>query len=237
MNQVCNNFKDPGVQHYGGKLFESLRDNVSDIFNKYPIEIVEKKHHYRGGPSRSVTRSINSATYNDRYGGCIAQNCLVKMKDESLKKICEIEKGDDLYYNKNKSSRVKCVIHMKSSNYKLSTLNGGLKITPWHPIFLNNKWVFPENITPSENTNINEVYNFILEDNHSIYVNGYECITLGHGIIDDEVAKHDFFGTRKIVECMKNIDIEGFNNGYILLENYQVIRNSEGNVCGINKID
>lgn len=34
--QQCNNFKDPGVQHYGGDLFCDLRDNADDIFCQLP---------------------------------------------------------------------------------------------------------------------------------------------------------------------------------------------------------
>lgn len=33
MLQQCNNFKDPGVQVYGGELFESCRDAADDAFN------------------------------------------------------------------------------------------------------------------------------------------------------------------------------------------------------------
>lgn len=32
MNQMCNNFKDPGVQHFGGELFKKIRDMTDDIF-------------------------------------------------------------------------------------------------------------------------------------------------------------------------------------------------------------
>jgi len=34
--QQCNNFKDPGVQHYGGELFHNLRDEAEDIFLGLP---------------------------------------------------------------------------------------------------------------------------------------------------------------------------------------------------------
>merc|ERR1712072_827716 len=35
--QQCNNFKDPGVQGYGGPLFQDIRDVSDDIFNKLPV--------------------------------------------------------------------------------------------------------------------------------------------------------------------------------------------------------
>ena len=34
--QQCNNFKDPGVQHYGGELFHNQRDEADDIFLSLP---------------------------------------------------------------------------------------------------------------------------------------------------------------------------------------------------------
>eukprot|EP00435_Cladocopium_sp_Y103_P022022 s1511_g5.t1 len=34
--QMCNNFKDPGVQHYGGEMFQALRDEADEKFNQLP---------------------------------------------------------------------------------------------------------------------------------------------------------------------------------------------------------
>lgn len=34
--EQCNNFKDPGVQNYGGKLFKKLRDTADEMFLKIP---------------------------------------------------------------------------------------------------------------------------------------------------------------------------------------------------------
>merc|ERR1719464_1425993 len=34
--QQCNNFKDPGVQQYGGDLFQNLRDEADDTFLHLP---------------------------------------------------------------------------------------------------------------------------------------------------------------------------------------------------------
>ena len=44
------------------------------------------------------------------------------------------------------------------------------------------------------------VFNFVLETigEHGMTVNGYTCITLGHGINDNEVTQHDYFGTQVI---------------------------------------
>merc|ERR1711957_361838 len=34
--QQCNNFKDPGVQVYGGQLFGDIRDAADEVFCKLP---------------------------------------------------------------------------------------------------------------------------------------------------------------------------------------------------------
>ena len=38
----------------------------------------------------------------------------------------------------------------------------------------------------------------------TIIINNIECITLGHGIINDAIASHDFFGTEKVINCLKS---------------------------------
>mmetsp|Transcript_84192 Transcript_84192/g.158472 ORF Transcript_84192/g.158472 Transcript_84192/m.158472 type:complete len:92 (-) Transcript_84192:54-329(-) len=59
--QQCNNFKDPGVQCYGGKLFQEIRDDADDVFNNLPA------------PKPSIRRShaapVSMAAYNNCYGG------------------------------------------------------------------------------------------------------------------------------------------------------------------------
>lgn len=41
--QVCNNFKDPGVQNYGGLLFQQIRDLADATFMKLPPPKASKK--------------------------------------------------------------------------------------------------------------------------------------------------------------------------------------------------
>eukprot|EP00930_Biecheleria_cincta_P031395 TRINITY_DN21799_c0_g1_i1.p1 TRINITY_DN21799_c0_g1~~TRINITY_DN21799_c0_g1_i1.p1 ORF type:complete len:493 (+),score=64.97 TRINITY_DN21799_c0_g1_i1:155-1480(+) len=50
--QQCNNFKDPGVQVYGGVLFQTVRDQADDNLNELPPPM----------PSRSPAPSVSAAT-------------------------------------------------------------------------------------------------------------------------------------------------------------------------------
>lgn len=76
--QVCNNFKDPGVQQYGGTLFEDLRDKADDIFCSLPAPQPKERPPppvaaapaaaAAPAPVREVA-PVSMAAYYDRYAG------------------------------------------------------------------------------------------------------------------------------------------------------------------------
>ncbi|CAL1140073.1 unnamed protein product [Cladocopium goreaui] len=65
--QMCNNFKDPGVQHYGGEMFQALRDEADEKFNQLPPPEPTRSnvrgYTYSAPPVRSM------AMYNDASAG------------------------------------------------------------------------------------------------------------------------------------------------------------------------
>merc|ERR1712217_397294 len=44
--QQCNNFKDPGVQFYGGALFKDIQEQADEIFLKLPAPVPTAKKNY-----------------------------------------------------------------------------------------------------------------------------------------------------------------------------------------------
>jgi len=104
----------------------------------------------------------------------------------------------------------------------------GLLITPWHPVKVNGVWKFPIDLKPSQPTHIDYVYNLVLSQAHSVFINDVQCITLGHGIIGDEVATHAYFGTDIV---LKDLSMQsGWEEGRIVLDNFAVIRDSTTNL-------
>jgi len=71
--QQCNNFKDPGVQHYGGKLFSDLRDEADDIFNSLPPPKPSVNRQRYGGSYQGYSSApqapVSMAAYNNACGG------------------------------------------------------------------------------------------------------------------------------------------------------------------------
>ena len=105
-----------------------------------------------------------------------------------------------------------------------------LVITPWHPILNENVWKFPNQLLNSQLIKCQYVYNLILKDRKSIYVENVVCCTFGHGI-EGDVIGHPFFGTDAVVNNLKNNFTNEYENGSIRSIS-KVIRDNNMMVCG-----
>ena len=244
IHQVNNNFRDPGVQFYGGEIFRELRDHAVTQFNSHDIEISRPSQNQSfrgssasGGSSRSISRPFlnlrtPSTAFNVNSGPCFSPCSKVLMYDNSEKLVSDIKKNDEVYVSNGCKAKVVCVIHTKSPT-KYSTFPNGLKITPYHPV-KEDEWKIPENMYKSKYEGINESYNFILDSGHMMNINGVTCCTLGHGFTDNEVIRHEFFGTNEVIKSLYKADSFGFLEGYIDFTNLEFIRNRNSNdVVGI----
>lgn len=82
-----------------------------------------------------------------------------------------------------------------------------------------------------------EVYNFALDQGHTIWVNNVECVTLGHGFKDD-IVRHAYYGTQRVIEDLARLDCEQNNSGIIEITEDILIRNKRtGLVNGLRLID
>lgn len=217
----CNNFKDKSIQHYGGKLFQNMKDKIDNIYTNMPPP----------KPSKSisevkVSKQEFTTMFNNVAGGCFHPSSQVLTVNNCFKQIDKITKGDKLIDSKGNINTVLCVIKIDGNDIKLIDIEG-LLITPYHPIKLNNQWVFPKDISTIE-TNCNSVYNLVLDNNHTIVINNCISCTLGHNITENEVITHEYFGTDKVINDLKQI--EGFNNGFIELNMNNFVRDPVKNI-------
>ena len=135
--QQCNNFKDPGIQAYGGVLFNTLRDEADANFMKLPPPTPSggaPASSYRarsmpsgglgvGGASRAAAAAapparapINMSYYNNCNAGCFHGNAIVGLADGSTKPCNTIVKGDCVRTSNTDTkswARVACVVETK----------------------------------------------------------------------------------------------------------------------------
>ncbi len=216
--QVCNNFKDQSLQNYSSPTFVEIRNEIEKIYNSMQI------------PKPSLSNSGYSGNFQSTFynsgGPCVNGSAKVLINKNNIinEEIVEnLKKGDILYNPKNGSyNEIKCILKTKIYHPIKMSYFGNLKITPYHPIFYNNKWQFPNDCSEPILTNIDYIYSFVMEDinNPNMYIEDQQIITLGHNI-KDGVLNHPYFGTNKIIEDMQNQ--KGWNDGMILLEKFNPV--------------
>merc|ERR1711982_226727 len=67
--EQCNNFKDPGVQFYGGALFQGARDAADEVFNTLPAPKPSIRPQRHAPAAHRYSAPANMSAYNNCYGG------------------------------------------------------------------------------------------------------------------------------------------------------------------------
>lgn len=181
--QECLNFKDPGVQHYGGRLFGTERDLADDAFNNLPAPTpapMIPTAALRGGASHTVQirSAVSMRTFNSSSAPCFHGDCLVHMSDGSFKAVANVTSGDRVVCNTHllqpdntpRFAEVECVVQtqIKTGLIDMIHFSGGLQVTPYHPISDtisgHSHWRFPADIEHGKliETKCDAVYSFLL---------------------------------------------------------------------------
>lgn len=233
--QVAMNFKDPGLQIYGGDLFHEIQAEGDRIFCDLPAptpsgaaRVAASTSAYSSTLGLSAIPAsvpISMSVFHNQSAGCFEENTKVLMGNRlSSKPIKEIQPGE-LVWCPHTHSAVQVIALVECNSYAKSqpmTQYGSLCITPWHPIHLNdNKWHFPADLASYHSRLISKVFNLVLESGHTIEAEGVECCTLGHGFQEDKV-KHDFFGTAAVINDL--MKLPGWVNGNPTFKNLVATR-------------
>lgn len=250
LTQQCNNFKDAGVQVYGGELFQTLRDAADEIFLSLPAPTpsapppapvrAPTASWGAGAPIRSAPAPaalINMAAYHDRYSGCFDVACQVRMADGSLKAAGEVRAGDHVASCGRDGAEVICVVKTPVDGDLLDMveLPGGLRITPHHPVWSQGSWQFPADLATAQKTSCEAICTFLLEEGaHEVEIQGVRVVSLGHGLREG-IAAHPFFGSRSAVESELQ-KFPTYATGTVELGPMSAIRDPEtGLVCGLRR--
>lgn len=217
--QYAPNFKDKSLQCFGTQEAKNEYERLSSIYDS--LEMIT--------PSLSnqiSTTPVYASNFNDVDGGCFhSSSTLLSSSNEPLSCmdiICALNKKENVfvkgYHNGSYGNvEIETIIVSPTSKQMFCNIDGCI-LTPNHPIFYNGKWEHPKNITQAEiMNNLSYVFNIILTkvDNirsQSIMVNNKQCICLGHGVKDGSVAEDSFWGTEKVIDCIK----QSFNDNNVI---------------------
>lgn len=146
------------------------------------------------------------------------------MADGSVKRVEEIVRGDLVMAGSARAAaRVACVVKgsCEDNLNNFVALEGGLLITPYHPVRVNGEWKFPCDIAEPELRECEYEYNFVLEAGHTMQINGVECVTLAHHF-EEDVVKHAYFGTEAVIRDLSSM--KGWNDGLVRLVHDSFVR-------------
>eukprot|EP00049_Salpingoeca_infusionum_P011610 m.202763 g.202763 ORF g.202763 m.202763 type:complete len:702 (+) comp14979_c0_seq1:110-2215(+) len=218
--KYCNNFKDPGIQGFGGPLFASLRDEIDEAFLKLRMP---KPSITRAGMPRTAA-CVSSAAYHTTCGGCFTGDSIVKMADGTTKLANEIVPGDVVAVPHTDDDKLDagattatvrmCVkIVAADGAMDVSELSPTLRLTPFHPVFVDGEWQFPCTLSKPFKLQCDAVYDFVLDQGHAMIIGGVKCVTLGHNKTSNSVVQHAFFGTEAVVHALSQHP--SYNNGFV----------------------
>ena len=235
-NQICMNFKDPGLQIYGGLLFKKLQLEAEIIFCNMsalePTGVLNNTSTNILVPSTVSTAPVTNITntFYNAGGGCWAPNTYVRMSDNTLMLIQNIQPNMKVW-TPNGPALVEYVVVLgtKKSTQLMCKL-GKLWITPWHPVLINNEWRHPDSISDIVDINMPIVYNLVLDKNHIIEVDGILSVTLGHGF-NGPIVSHSFFGSKENV--LRDLSKQnGYDKGRPIFTDLKVLKNNDGLISG-----
>lgn len=197
-----------------------------------------------------------SYIYNNRNAVCVHGETIVTVQypsqDDSFAisriPICDIRKGDLVLTANGSYVKVECLVETVVNDKTLQPpfeliKVGQLCVTPYHPVKTDQDtgWRFPIHVS-HQYTAAYSVYNLVLEKgkrHNPVLMDGVEAITLGHGITDNAVLEHTYFGTNEVVADLMNVEGgKRWKAGYIVLKENHVTRDvTSGRICHISEFN
>jgi hypothetical protein len=231
--ELCLNFKSPSMQIYKTEKFELIADELTDLF--CTISPPEPTG-YTYCDSVNSHGVINMANLMDPSGGCILESCKVKLNSGVFIPIGQLRKGHVL----SNGAKVVCLIKMLHNKPLIKI--GKLFVTPYHPIFYDNEWIFPIDFLKTNNErasliNLEKssyVCNLILDKEHTVDIEGIKLVSLGHDL-ENGILKHPYYGTSKVIE--EHSRFKGWKDGLVHIKKYFCEKDENGLVCSTKVLE
>lgn len=225
-NQWGNNFKDESSKFYGGTTVKALIKQGNKLFIELPAPVpsikAQQQYVYQPAPQQApqtMAASLNAS------GGCFLGDSLIRMENGDYVPAYQIEKYDKVFGG----AMVICVLKIyENKPIDIVTLGRDkrCRITPYHPVIIPfSDWKFPITVGTAEKIMVNAVYNFVLDRNHTLDVDGIKACTLNHDFTGP-IISHPYFGNGPKNIMNDLISSEGWIDGYVEWRNVRVIRDS-----------
>lgn len=112
---------------------------------------------------------MNNFDDNESYGyyggGCFAGSNIIQMYDGTLKFVKNLIRGDKIATPNGQGANIKCVIRTVTFNgsTEMCQLEGGLLITPGHPVKSRGQWIYPRDIVQRQMVQCEAFYNLVVD--------------------------------------------------------------------------
>jgi hypothetical protein len=225
------NFRDQSLQHYAGPKCVEYRTIANRVFVSLPAP---RPAFGRDGPrggwgsdddldigfAPPVRRSASygsdddeeppamSCMCSDDGAVCFSGDAFVDLRS-GTKRVRDLTKGDVLA----DGGVVECVIEQIEDRHCRAVVLNGVAFSPYHPIQVARKWVFPIEVGDAIPVPIDAWFNLVLAGNKVAVLNGVRAITLGHNLVHDCLA-HPYFGTEAILKDLKRYP--GYGDGRVI---------------------
>lgn len=203
--QVCLDFKNPGLQFYSSPSRNTIVTSVNAVFNSLPPPTASLQ-----AQSSAYSAPASMAAYNQADDPCVHGKSVTVLADASTVRADQLKKGDVLQSN---GATIICVVKTLTSDGYASLVQvpkSNLCITPFHPIRFRapnddeqqcvvpgcGEWLFPQETASPAYLPCIALYSFILSSGHTIFFDGIETVTLGHGFTDNHVVQHPYLGSK-----------------------------------------
>lgn len=233
--EQCMNFKDPGLQIYGGDLFHEVQAEGEAAFSTLPaLEATGRRVREAVGAVgtvATVAAPLNTQMFYNSSGGCFHGDSRVRMADDSRLPISSLRRGDRVWTPTGPSTVLALVVCTTAQPTQSMCQIGDLLITPWHPIQRNaTTWCFPCDVAPILHSAVHTVYNVLLDRGHILDFNEVLCVTLAHNF-KGPVVEHEFFGTSNVIRDLEKA--AGWDVGTPTFQNLCARRDPiSGRICG-----
>jgi hypothetical protein len=144
----------------------------------------------------------------------------VLMSNGNYKQVFNLKKGDQVisfdYNNNIIQTKIKYIIKTKINNSIMLFNINNIIMSANHLIQYNNlDWIYPNTILNLYGSNIDYLYNIVLENGCGVLVNNLKIITLGSNHFDDRYLNYYF--SKTFINDISKFDKN--NDGYIILDN------------------